>query len=288
MTDETSKLRGATLTTSGFEGMEGAGVRIRRLIMTDDVPMIDPFLMLDWFHSDTPQDYLAGFPDHPHRGFETVTYMLAGKMRHGDNKGNDGVVGPGDIQWMTAGAGIVHSEMPEQIDGLLSGFQLWVNLPAAHKMSAPRYQDVVAGDIPVDVREGQGASARVITGTTSTGISGPVSNVVTDPLYLDVHLDAGGTFEEPVAYGHQGFVMVHEGQVTLDGAEGASVVLERGQLAVLGPGDLVRLRAEEQPAKALLVAAQPINEPVVQGGPFVMNTREEVLQAFSDFRNGAM
>ena len=161
--------------------------------------MIDPFIMLDWFRSDNPDDYLGGFPDHPHRGFETVTYMVAGRMRHWDNKGHEGVIGPGDVQWMTAAGGIIHSEMPEQEDGLLSGFQLWVNLPAAQKMQPAQYQEFAADRIPVDDRPEAGSSARVVTGTTGRGVTGPVTGVVTEPVFLDIHLEAGGEFTEPVA-----------------------------------------------------------------------------------------
>jgi len=215
--------------------------------------------------------------------------MLAGRMRHWDNKGHEGVIGPGDVQWMTAAGGIVHSEMPEQENGLLSGFQLWVNLPAEKKMQPAHYQEFAADRIPLDDRPDTGAQARVVTGTTSKGVTGPVRDIVTEPIFLDVHLAPGGVFVEPVYPDRMGFVMVHEGEVWLAGENEADAPrLREGQLAVLGPGDHVRLSAGSKGGKALLVAGKPIGEPVAHGGPFVMNTRDEVIQAFEDYRAGRM
>jgi redox-sensitive bicupin YhaK (pirin superfamily) len=205
-------------------------------------------------------------------------------MRHKDNAGNEGVIEPGGIQWMTAGRGIVHSEMPEQEDGLLEGFQLWINLPASHKMSAPGYQEHDAAHIPVESREG--AEIRVITGVTSAGTRGPVSQPLTDPLYLDVTLEAQAEFSEPVSEGHNAFVYVISGELSLGAENGGEVSLGRDQLAVLGAGESLDLRAGDTPARFLLVAGKPLGEPVVRGGPFVMNTRAELMQAFEDYQSG--
>ena len=286
MTTEFHDPRPAILVTRGDAASDGAGVRMQRLIMSREIEMVDPFIMLDWFKSDDPDDYIGGFPDHPHRGFETVTYMLAGRMRHWDNKGHEGIIGPGDVQWMTAAGGIVHSEMPEQENGLMSGFQLWVNLPADRKMQPATYQEYAAASIPLDNRPEAGSSARVVAGTTSAGVTGPVTGVVTEPIFLDVAVNAGGSFVEPVPSGHHSFVVVHDG--SLDIEAGAGKTLRTGELAVLGSGDHVILRGGSEGGKALLVAGKPLNEPIARGGPFVMNTRQEVLQAFDDFRSGRM
>jgi quercetin 2,3-dioxygenase len=262
---------------------DGAGVRLTRVIGGPSLPDLDPFLMLDEFRSDTAADYLAGFPDHPHRGFETVTYMLAGRMRHGDHMGNTGLLGPGSVQWMTAGRGIVHSEMPEQEDGLMWGFQLWVNLPARDKMTAPRYQDIPADRMPV-VKDQSGAVIKVIAGRYGDA-EGPVQGIVTAPLYLDVHLPAGTTARVPVARGHAGFTYVYEGAVDVAEPSGPRR-LERGQLGVLGPGDALRVSSRDAPAKLILVAGRPLGEPVVKYGPFVMNSEAEIMQAIEDYQSG--
>jgi redox-sensitive bicupin YhaK (pirin superfamily) len=269
----------------GMPASDGAGVHLTRVIGQPALPMLDPFLLLDAFRSDKPEDYLAGFPPHPHRGFETVTYLLEGRMRHQDNAGHEGVIEPGGIQWMTAGKGIVHSEMPEQENGLLEGFQLWVNLPATHKMDPPTYQEYPVSHIPLETRDG-GVAVRVITGTTSRGTRGPVVQPLTDPLYLDVRLPAGGEFVESTPLGHNAFVYVIDGPVVATDTEGGSVQLERDDLGILQRGDAITLLAADRGARFLVVAGKPLNEPVARGGPFVMNTRAEIEQAYQDYEQG--
>ncbi len=265
------------------EAMEGAGVRIRRSLGTYALDYHDPFLLLDEFKSEEGADYVAGFPDHPHRGFETVTYMLAGSMRHEDHKGNRGELGPGSVQWMTAGRGIIHSEMPLQKDGLMWGFQLWVNLPARNKMTEPRYQDVPAAAIP-EVRTEEGVVIRVITGE-ARGTRGPVEGIATAPLYLDVRIPAGRSYEHPVPTEHNALVYVYEGVGEVGGER-----IEARELAVLSREgeDGVRLAAFDRPMRALLLAAKPLEEPMARYGPFVMNTRAEIEQAFEDYRRGTL
>ena len=267
-------------TTSGMLASDGDGVRLTRIVGSPQLDMVDPFLMLDAFGSDQPGDYIGGFPDHPHRGFETVTYLLAGRMRHKDNAGHEGVIEPGGIQWMTAGRGIVHSEMPEQEDGLLAGFQLWVNLPASQKMTKPSYQEFSASQVPVEKLDG--GEIRVITGRTDGGTVGPVKDVATDPIYLDVHLDNGALFTQSMAASHAGFLYVIDGEVTVTGGDSVGA----GMLGLLGPGDRVEVTASATDTRFLMIAGHPLNEPVARGGPFVMNTREEVMQAFQDFQSG--
>ena len=269
----------------GMPATDGAGVELTRVIGQPALPMLDPFLLLDAFRSDKPEDYLAGFPPHPHRGFETVTYLLDGRMRHQDNAGHEGVIEAGGIQWMTAGRGIVHSEMPEQQNGLLEGFQLWVNLPAAHKMDPPAYQEFPVSHIPVETRNG-GVAVRVIAGTTSRGTRGPVLQPLTDPLYLDVTLPAGGEFVESTSPGHNTFVYVINGPVVATDTEGNSVQLQRDDLGILAYGDAITLQAADTDARFLVVAGKPLNEPVARGGPFVMNTRTEIQQAYRDYEQG--
>lgn len=269
----------------GMPATDGAGVELTRVIGQPALPMIDPFLLLDAFRSDRPEDYIAGFPPHPHRGFETVTYLLDGRMRHRDNAGHEGVIEPGGIQWMTAGRGIVHSEMPEQENGLLEGFQLWVNLPAAHKLDAPAYQEFPASRIPEESRDG-GSVIRVITGATSRGTRGPVVQPLTEPLYLDVTLPAGGVFTEGTPTHHNAFVYVINGPVLARDPDGHAVQLQRDDLGILAHGDTVDLGAADAEARFLLVAGRPLNEPVARAGPFVMNTRDEIRQAFRDFEQG--
>jgi quercetin 2,3-dioxygenase len=265
----------------GRPASDGAGVKLTRVIGQADLDMIDPFLMLDEFRSDSASDYMAGFPTHPHRGFETVTYMLAGRMRHGDNQGNSGLLTPGSVQWMTAGRGILHSEMPEQEDGLMWGFQLWVNLPAKDKMTAPRYQDIAPERIPEVALKG--ASVRVISGAFA-GAQGPVQDVATDPVYLDLRLQPGASIDVPLPRGHNAFVYVYEGQVRV--GDGASSKLVRGDLGLLGPGASTLIQAPDAGARLILVAGRPLNEPVAKYGPFVMNTPQQIAQAVEDFRNG--
>ncbi|UXI68434.1 pirin family protein [Tahibacter amnicola] len=269
-------------TVRGRPTSDGAGVRLTRVIGQPALDSLDPFLLLDEFRSDEATDYLAGFPSHPHRGFETVTYMLAGHMRHADNQGNRGDLGAGSVQWMTAGRGIVHSEMPAQEDGLLWGFQLWVNLPAAQKMTAPRYQDIAPQAIP-EVSPGEGVSVRVIAGEFG-GAVGPVNAVATDPVYLDVRLAAGARCEVPLPQGHTAFAYVYAGQVAVGSA---AADISRGELAVLSKSGGVELAAStDEGARLILVAGRPLEEPVARYGPFVMNTAEEITQAVRDFQAG--
>lgn len=280
-TPTTRKLRSLI---TGMPATDGAGVKLVRVIGQPGLQELDPFLLLDAFRSDNPDDYIAGFPSHPHRGFETVTYLLDGRMRHKDNAGNEGVIEAGGIQWMTAGKGIVHSEMPEQEDGRLEGFQLWVNLPASHKMAQPAYQEHSANHIPVEARPG--ASIKVITGETSHGTAGPVSQPLTEPLYLDVSLDANTAFSEDLPEQHNAFVYVIEGSVLLDSETGESIKVTRDQLAVLTKGSAISLQSEEQKARFLFIAGKPIGETIARSGPFVMNTQQELQQAYMDYQNG--
>lgn len=270
----------------GMPAEDGAGVKLTRIIGQPRLDMLDPFLLLDSFRSDRPGDYIAGFPPHPHRGFETVTYILDGRMRHEDSVGNAGVIEAGGIQWMTAARGIVHSEMPEQEDGLLWGFQLWVNLPARDKMGPPRYQEFPADRIPVETRP-DGTRVKVVTGRTSTGTEGPVRDVAVAPLYFDVAIPAGGRFEEMLPPEHNAFLVGISGETLLHGPDGGQAILRPEQMAVLGKGDLVRAGASaEAEGRFLLVAGRPIGEPVARGGPFVMNSRAEIMQAFQDYQSG--
>jgi redox-sensitive bicupin YhaK (pirin superfamily) len=251
-----------------------------RVIGSQELNMLDPFLLLDAFESDQPQDYIGGFPSHPHRGFETVTYLLAGRMRHKDNAGNEGVIEPGGVQWMTAGKGIVHSEMPEQENGLLMGFQLWVNLPARAKMTEPGYQEYPPSETPLEVRE-NGTQIRVIAGTTSEGTRGVVKNEFVHPTYLDVSLPAGQPFTQAVDTRDNTFLFVIEGELDV-GKHKAS--LGKRMLGILGEGEDVTVSSSSD-SRFLLVSAQPLKEPVARGGPFVMNTKEEIMQAFDDYKH---
>ncbi|MFG6465078.1 pirin family protein [Roseateles sp. BYS87W] len=269
---------------AGQPTSDGAGVRLQRVLTQDLQRRLDPFLMLDHFGSENPDDYVAGFPDHPHRGFETVTYMLHGRIRHRDSAGHEGLVSDGGVQWMTAGRGVIHSELPEQREGRMAGFQLWLNLPAKDKLCPPAYQDVQGPDVPTF--EHQGATVRVIAGQ-SHGVAGAVQRPVTEPLYLDVHLPAGGVFEQPLPATHNAFVYVYEG--ALAWSNGCRV--PAGRMAVLANtagSDGVRLQAGDAPTRALLVAGQPLGEPIAQYGPFVMNTEAELVQAVRDFQAGRL
>jgi quercetin 2,3-dioxygenase len=264
---------------------DGAGVRLRRSIATETLDHLDPFFLFDHFGSERPDDYLAGFPLHPHRGIETVTYMLDGSVAHRDSLGNSGVIGAGDVQWMTAGSGILHEEMPKAGPRRLDGFQVWVNLPRKLKMTRPRYQDVPAAGIP-EIARPDGARVRVVAGDVD-GVAGAVSEIFAAPTYLDVSLPAGRTFEQPVARGHTALLYVFQGEVLVGGAgpaQGKPVGAPR--LAILGDGDVVRVHAGAAPARFLLLSAQPLDEPSVRYGPFVMNTREEIAQALADLREG--
>ena len=271
----------------GTPTSDGAGVKLRRVIGGTELPDLDPFLLLDEFGTERAEDYIGGFPDHPHRGFETVTYMLDGRMRHRDNHGNEGLLVPGAVQWMTAGRGLVHSEMPEQESGRMRGFQLWVNLPAAQKMTAPRYQEFAPERIPI-AHPAPGVAVKAIAGTVegdAGAARGPIEQPATSPLYLDIALDAGAQWSLDLPDGHNAFVYVFEGEATLGEGEDARRVESR-TLAVLGGGRELRLRADAGETRMILVAGRPLREPVARYGPFVMNTREELMQAVVDFREG--
>lgn len=257
---------------------DGAGVRLYRALGHRALPQVDPFLLLDEFRSDRADDYIAGFPDHPHRGFETVTYMLAGAMHHRDSVGNSGHLRAGSVQWMTAGRGIIHSEMPEQVDGLMWGFQIWVNLPAAHKMQPPRYQDIPPEDIPV-VADGA-ATVKVIAGAAG-GVTGPVRGIVTEPDMLDVSLPAGATWRRLSAEDRNALIYLFGGSVEVGG-----VTVPDRHLAALSPGDRLEVVAGADGGRFLFLEARPCREPIARYGPFVMNTAEEIRQAIDDFRRG--
>ena len=267
----------------GQPASDGAGVRLTRVIGGEQLPDLDPFLLLDEFGTDRPEDYLAGFPDHPHRGFETVTYMLDGRMRHKDNHGNEGVLVPGSVQWMTAGRGLVHSEMPEQLEGRMRGFQLWVNLPARDKMSEPRYQEFAPERIS-QLQPADGVTVKVIAGRVGDTI-GPIAQPATDPVYLDIALAAGAAWEVALPAGHNAFAYMFEGAASIGDGEDARP-LSAQELGVLAGGDRFKARAGDAGARLILVAGRPLREPVARHGPFVMNTRQEVMQAFVDFEQG--
>ena len=262
---------------------DGAGVKLTRVIGGPDLPELDPFLLLDEFGTDRAEDYIAGFPSHPHRGFETVTYMLDGRMRHKDNHGNEGLLTPGSVQWMTAGRGLVHSEMPEQESGRMRGFQLWVNLPARDKMTDPKYQEFAPEHIQV-AQPAPGVSVKVIAGNVGE-VSGPIVQPATDPVYLDIALEAGKAWEYVLPEGHNAFAYVFEGAVTVGEGDDARA-LETHEMAVLGGGDRLQLRAGVQAARLIVVAGRPLGEPVMRHGPFVMNTKQELMQAFVDYQEG--
>lgn len=264
----------------GIATADGAGVRLTRVLTRDLQRRLDPFLMLDVFRNDDPDDYSGGFPDHPHRGFETITHMLAGCMRHRDSAGNDGRLGPGGAQWMTAGCGLVHSEMPEQQDGLLEGFQLWLNLPAADKLCPPSYRDIPAAQIPEFVTA-DGVRVRVLAGA-SHGLAGAVQRPRTEPLYLDVHLPDGAVLAQPIPTDFNAFAYVYRGRAAIGGCP-----VDATQMAVLANdgGDGARLSGHGE-ARLILVAGRPLGEPIAQWGPFVMNSTEEIHQAVADYRNG--
>ncbi len=264
---------------------DGAGVRLQRSIASSALDYVDPFLLLDHFGSDNPNDYIAGFPMHPHRGIETVTYMLAGVVNHRDSIGNAGSIQAGDVQWMTAGRGIMHEEMPGHQAGMLSGFQLWVNLPARDKMTEPRYQEVPTAQIP-EIQQEDGVRIRLIAGEVS-GTTGAVTEIVAEPTYLDVSVPVGVSFTQPITKGHAAFAYVFEGQALLDGGpDGSERTIDSPKLVVFDDGDYVRVGAQSNPLRFLLVSGKPLHEPVVRYGPFVMNTVEEIEQTLQDLRNG--
>jgi redox-sensitive bicupin YhaK (pirin superfamily) len=265
--------------------VEGAGVRLKRSIGTATLDYLDPFLLLDHFDSKNPQDYQAGFPLHPHRGIETVTYILSGAVKHKDSLGNSGSIGAGDVQWMTAGRGILHEEMPQVRPEGVSGFQLWVNLAAKEKMTAPRYQDISANEIP-EIERVDGTRIRVITGTLD-GVSGPVSGISVAPTYLDVSIPAGVIFTHPVEHGHSAFTYVFDGAVNVRAAKNdVDVIVHSPKLLVWGEGDAVKITAGDTLARFLFVSGAPLNEPIERYGPFVMNTRAEIDQTLRELQQG--
>jgi len=280
-TQSVTKPRGVERVIAGQYVMDGAGVKINRVLTGTLQRRLDPFLMLDAFGSDKAGDYIAGFPEHPHRGFETVTYMLAGRMRHRDSAGNEGLVTDGGVQWMTAGRGVIHSEMPEQNEGLMEGFQLWLNLPAKDKMSAPWYRDIPNEEVPRFTLE-SGATVQVIAGS-SHGVAGAVQRDGTEPLYLDIALPEGATFEQPLPAGHNAFIYVFRGEAVVGGRG-----VPQTRMAIFDNAegsDGVAIKAV-QPTRLLLIAGRPLKEPIAQYGPFVMNTQAELHQAVEDFRSG--
>ena len=286
-TETVNRPRRVERLVTGAPTRDGAGVKLTRVLTQPLQRRLDPFLMLDNFASDDPKDYGAGFPDHPHRGFETVTYMIAGRMRHKDSAGHEGLLQNGGVQWMTAGRGLVHSEMPEQQDGVMEGFQLWLNLPGKDKLCEPWYRDIASEEIPqFDTPEG--VTARVIAGA-SHGVEGAMQREGTQPLYLDLHFKAGSRFEQVLPASHNAFVYVYRGTVFAgDGETRTEVGTQRmAILANTAGSDGVVLSATED-AKALLIAGRPLNEPIAQYGPFVMNTHEEIFQAVEDFRAGRL
>jgi hypothetical protein len=265
--------------------IEGAGVRLKRSIATRTLDYLDPFLLFDHFASDNPDDYIKGFPMHPHRGIETVTYMLAGAVRHQDSIGNEGTIQAGDVQWMTAGGGIMHEEMPEAREGMMAGFQLWVNLPSELKMTQPRYQEIPSASIP-EIEHEDGVRIRVIAGAVNS-VSGPVTEIAADPTYLDISIPLGGSIIQPVEQGHSAFAYVFEGEGTFGvTSEGIGETVSHPKLIVLGDGDFVEVHAAWSPVRFLLVSGKPLHEPIARYGPFVMNTQEEIIQALQDLRNG--
>ena len=271
----------------GQDTQDGAGVRLTRVLTQDLQQRFDPYLMLDAFGSDNPGEYIAGFPNHPHRGFETITYMIAGRMRHRDSSGNEGLLQNGGVQWMTAGRGLTHSEMPEQEEGLMEGFQLWLNLPGKNKLCEPWYQDIQSDQLP-EVTTTNGVLVRVIAGSTH-GVTARVTREYTEPLYLDVHFPAqdGVTFEHSLPAEHNAFIYVYRGSVdVVSDQEAQNVPIKRMGL-LRNEGDGLRLHGSAN-ARAIVIAGKPLREPIVQYGPFVMNTREQIMQAVDDFRNGLM
>jgi redox-sensitive bicupin YhaK (pirin superfamily) len=273
-----TKTRTIQRIVKGIQTSDGAGVNLTRIIASPSLNMLDPFLLLDEFGSDNPDDYIAGFPPHPHRGFETITYMLNGKFRHKDTAGNEGFLTDGSVQWMTAGKGVVHSEMPEQTEGLVRGFQLWLNLPKEKKMIEPAYNDIPAHKIPTV--SFPGGQIKIIAGTFS-GITGP-GRSHTGMLYYDISLDNGSNITVPIEDGWNSFCYVYEGEIS------CGQPVSKGHLAVLGTEDIFRCTSIENKTRFILVAGMPLNEPVARGGPFVMNTKGEILQAFEDYQAGRL
>ena len=286
---------------TGQPTSDGAGVKLVRVLTQDLQQRLDPFLMLDNFASSDPKDYGAGFPSHPHRGFETVSYMIAGRMRHKDSAGHEGLIANGGVQWMTAGRDVIHSEMPEQQEGVMEGFQLWLNLPGKTKMRAPWYKDIQSAEIP-EITTAEGVTARIIAGA-SHGVQGAMQREDTEPLYLDLHFPAlpvhpahpaaGASFSQPLDASHNAFIYVYRGSLNVVDTAGKATPVPRNRMAILSNGgDGVTLQADtssgSEPARALLIAGKPLGEPIAQHGPFVMNTRQELKQAVDDFNQGRL
>jgi redox-sensitive bicupin YhaK (pirin superfamily) len=283
MTDQVKSPRGVERIIQGQAVMDGAGVKINRVLTQTLQRRLDPFLMLDNFGSDQANDYIAGFPSHPHRGFETVTYMLEGRMRHKDSAGNEGLLTNGGVQWMTAGRGVIHSEMPEQEDGVMEGFQLWLNLPAKDKMRAPWYRDFNGDEVPV-FTTAEGVKVKVIAGS-SHGVAGAVRREVTEPIYIDIDIPAGASFSQSLPVGHNAFIFTYRGAVSIGDKEVGTGRM--GILANTAGSDGVTIQATEA-SRLILIAGQPLNEPIAQYGPFVMNTQAEIFAAVEDFRAGKL
>lgn len=264
--------------------VEGAGVRLKRSLGGRALDYLDPFLLLDHFESKNPQDYRAGFPLHPHRGIETVTYILSGAVKHKDSLGNSGTIGAGGVQWMTAGRGILHEEMPQVRPDGIRGFQLWVNLAAKEKMTAPRYQDISANEIPEILRP-DGTRMRVITGTVDK-VTGPVTGISVAPTYLDVNIPPGATFRHPVEHGHSAFTYVFDGAVQVLAAQNGELIARSPKLLVWGEGEAIQLVSGDSPARVLLITGAPLKEPIARYGPFVMNTRAEIEQTLQELQQG--
>jgi redox-sensitive bicupin YhaK (pirin superfamily) len=262
--------------------MEGAGVKLKRVFGFNQVPLFDPFLLLDHFGSDNPADYLKGFPWHPHRGIETITYMIDGKVEHKDSLGNSGVIGSGDVQWMTAGSGIIHQEMPKEHKGMMMGFQLWANLPASNKMMNPRYRDVLKNQIP-EITVNDKTKVKIICGKIGDTI-GPVTDIVTDPEYFDISIDKEGSFSHEVNEDHTVFAFVYKGAAFFDSNQKKSVSV--GDIVLYDKGDVVKIYTSDQSVKFLLISGKPLNESVAWYGPIVMNTEKELQLAFQEYRNG--
>ena len=281
--DTVTRPRSVERLVQGQATSDGAGVKLIRVLTQDLQRRLDPFLMLDAFGTDNPGDYIGGFPDHPHRGFETITYMLQGRMRHRYSAGNQGLLVPGSVQWMTAGRGVIHSEMPEQEDGAMEGFQLWLNLPARAKMREPWYRDISSDEVPE--WRADGVLARVIAGH-SHGVDGAVQRETSMPLYLDVHLEPGARFEQPLPKSHNAFAYVYRGEAMV-----AETLVQRQRMAILAQSadaDGVSLQAGAEATRLILIAGQPLNEPIAQHGPFVMNTQQELMQAVQDYQAGRL
>jgi redox-sensitive bicupin YhaK (pirin superfamily) len=281
------KNRTLNKTFSGMDTADGDGVKLTRIIGSPQLDMLDPFLLLDCFESDQAQDYIGGFPEHPHRGFETVTYLLNGKMRHKDNAGHEGVIESGGVQWMTAGRGILHSEMPEQENGLLQGFQLWVNLPRSAKMSDPNYQEYAPETITLEPLK-NGGTVKVIAGTTDQGSKGPVINNYVTPTFMDISLPKGSDFQQAITLGHNAFIYMLEGEISFNSKTDSNrpQTLVAKKLGILTDGEQLSIASATQDSRFLLLAGKPLNEPVARGGPFVMNNQAEIRQAFFDYQRG--